>query len=195
MSSPAIINPLFPTVVYHKDNFDIITKEIKDLSKNICFEYGKHAFITKCLTTVDTFDRVLDLPEFSTIREYVIQGITDYVRFMSFDLTKNYSINGSWLNYYDPGYLQEPHIHHDSMISGVIYITGSNQKDFYFRNTNLYTQPSMPFIEKQTEYNQNDCRYESVDGRLILFMSGALHGTLPVDVERISLSFNVISNK
>ena len=195
MSSPAIVNLLFPTVVYTNDNSEIITEEHKELSKQLCHQHGKHAFITKCLTTVNTFDRVLDLPEFLSIRKYAIQGITDYIRFMSFDLNRNYKINGSWLNCYEPGYLQEPHMHHDSMISGVIYITGSNQKDFYFRSPNLNTQPSLPFIEKQTEYNQTDCRYESIDGRIILFMSGALHGTLPVDTERISLSFNVICDK
>lgn len=195
MSESAIITPLFPTVVYHKDNSNLITKELKELSKELCHQHGRHSFITKCLTTVDTFDRVLELPEFLNIRNYVIKGISDYIRFMSFDSTKKYKLSGSWLNYYEPGYLQEPHIHHDSMMSGVVYITGSNQKDFYFRSPNLNTQPSLPFIENQTEFNQTDCRYESIDGRLILFMSGSLHGTLPVDVERISLSFNVICDK
>jgi hypothetical protein len=177
MSESAIITPLFPTVVYHKDNSNLITKELKELSKELCHQHGRHSFITKCLTTVDTFDRILELPEFLNIRNYVVQGISDYIRFMSFDSTKTYKLSGSWLNYYEPGYLQEPHIHHDSMMSGVLYITGSNQKDFYFRSPNLNTQPSLPFIENQTEFNQTDCRYESIDGRLILFMSGSLHGS------------------
>ena len=195
MSESATITPLFPTVVYHKDNSNLITKEIKELSKNLCHQYGKHAFITKCLTTVNTLDTILDLPEFLDIRNYAIQGISDYIRFMNFDSTKTYKLNGSWLNYYKPGYLQEPHIHHDSMISGILYITGSNQKDLYFKNPNLNNQPSLPFVEKRTEYNEMDYSYESIDGRMIIFMSGSMHGTLPVDCERISLAFNVICDK
>lgn len=174
MNEPANITPLFPTVVYHKDNSNLITKEIKELSKNYCYQYGKHVFITKCLTTVDSLDTVLDLPEFLDVRNYVIQGISDYIRFMNFDSTKTYKLNGSWLNYYEPGYLQEPHIHHDSMISGILYITGSNQKDLYFKNPNLNTQPSLPFVEKRTEYNEMDYSYESIDGRMIIFMSGSM---------------------
>jgi hypothetical protein len=195
MRGQAIVTPLFPSVVYHRDEPKIITNEIKKLSKELCFEYGNQPFITKCLSTVDTYNRVLDLPEFSTIREYVVQGITDYVGFMSFDRTIRYELNGSWLNYYEPGNLQEPHIHHDSMMSGVLYITGSKQEDFYFRSSNYYMQSSLPYLEESTEYNRNDAKYQSLDGRLIIFMSGLLHGTLPVGKERISLSFNVISHK
>lgn len=192
MEEVAAINLLFPTVIYQKDNENLVNKHIIKISKDICKEYGKNSFITKCLTTVETYGNVLDLPEYEDIRTFIISGISDYVNFMGFDKTKNYKIKGSWLNYYSPGDLQELHIHHDSMISGCFYILASDQKDFYVRNPSYNQQAFLPFVESQNEYNENTVTFKTSTGKLILFMSSCLHGTIQSDKERISLSFNVI---
>jgi hypothetical protein len=187
----ASINLLFPTVVYQKDDSNLITKEVIKKSRHICSKYGKNTFITKCITTVETFPNILEEPEFAQIKKFVIQSITDYITFMGFSKNKKYEISGSWLNYYKPGETQEMHIHHDNMISAVFYIIANNQQDFYVRNPSYHQQPILPFLDYENEYNQNNVIFNTFPGKLILFMSSTFHGTMSTNKERLSLSFNV----
>jgi uncharacterized protein (TIGR02466 family) len=192
MEECASVNLLFPTVIYQKDSKNLISKDIIKKSRSICKEYGKNTFITECLTTVETYQNVLDLKEFEDIRNFIITGVSEFINFMGFDKTRNYKIGGSWLNYYAPGNLQELHMHHNSMISGCFYLLSNGESDFYVRNPSYTQQPLMPFLEVENEYNQNTVTFKSAEGKLILFMSSVLHGTIPTKKERISLSFNII---
>lgn len=192
MEECASINLLFPTVIYQKDSTNLVNPNIIKKSKSICEEYGKNTFITSCLTTVETFPNVLDLNEFEDIRNFIINGVSEYINFMGFDKTINYKISGSWLNYYNPGDLQELHMHHNSMISGCFYLLSNGENDFYVRNPSYTQQPLLPFLEVDNEYNQNTITFKSTKGKLLLFMSSTLHGTIPTKKERISLSFNIV---
>lgn len=194
MKEVASINLLFPTVIYQKDNKNLVSNHIIKASKDICKKYGRDTFITKCTTTVETYENVLDLPEFCNIRTFVINGLSDYINFMGFDKTKNYQIKGSWLNYYNPGDLQELHMHHHSMISGCFYILANEEYDFYVRSSSYNQQALLPFNEIENEYNQHTSKFQTTTGKLILFMSSCLHGTIQTEKERISLSFNIIAS-
>ena len=190
MTNPEI-NLLFPTVIYQKTNKDLIDKSIIKLSKKICSEYGKKSFITNCTTTVQTFQNVLNLEEFEKIKDFIVESILEYYAYLKYDNTKKIKVTGSWLNHYNPGEMQELHLHHDSLISGAFYIISSEEADFYVRNPSYNYQPVLPFIEEETAYNQNDVVYYTNVGKLILFTSGTFHGTIPTRKERLSLSFNV----
>jgi uncharacterized protein (TIGR02466 family) len=192
MDESPIVNLLFPTVIYQKNNKKLINQKIIKKSKEICKQYGENIFITKCLTTVYTYPNVLNLPEYSKIKEFITSGVSDYINFMQFDKTKEYKIKGSWLNYYEPGNLQELHMHHDSMISGCFYILANDENDFYVRSSSYTQQAILPFNEVENEYNQYTTSFKTFSGNLILFMSNCLHGTVPSQKERISLSFNIV---
>jgi uncharacterized protein (TIGR02466 family) len=192
MDESPTVNLLFPTVIYQKNNKNLVNQKIIKKSKELCDQYGKHIFITKCLTTASTYSNVLDLPEYSKIKEFITSGVSDYINFMQFDKTKEYKIKGSWLNYYDPGNLQELHMHHDSMISGCFYILAHDENDFYVRSSSYTQQAILPVNEVENEYNQYTSSFKTFSGNLILFMSNCLHGTVPSSKERISLSFNIV---
>ena len=192
MNEDAFVSLFFPTVIYEKKSADLINKEIIDKSMSLCKDYGKNSFITKCLTTVSTFDSVLELPEFQDIKLFILESVSEYLNFMKFDSKREYKISGSWLNYYKPGDLQELHIHHDSMVSGSFYILANEEKDFYIRSPYYNQQAILPFNEVETEYNQHTHRIITSPGKLLTFMSSTLHGTIQSDKERLSLSFNII---
>ena len=185
------INLLFPTVIYQKTNKDLVDKNIIKISKKICSNYGKKSFITNCTTTVQTFQDVLNEKEFEEIKSFISNSVLEYCNYLNFDISKNLKVTGSWLNHYNPGEMQELHLHHDSLISGAFYIISSGEADFYVRNPAYNYQPILPVLTEETPYNQNNVVYNTNVGKLILFTSGTFHGTIPTKKERLSLSFNV----
>lgn len=192
MNEDAFVSLFFPTVIYEKKSSDLINKKMIDKSMDLCKDYGKNSFITNCLTTVSTFDSVLELPEFKEIKFFILESVSEYLNFMKFDKSKEYKISGSWLNYYEPGDLQELHIHHDSMVSGSFYLVANDEKDFYIRSPQYNQQAILPFNEVETEYNQYTHSIITSPGKLLIFMSSTLHGTIQSKKERLSLSFNII---
>lgn len=180
---------LFPTIIYRKDNPNLITESTKIISKKICFEQGDYAFQSKCISTVKTNNKILDLPDFHEIKKTVENSILEYCKYMKFDTSKPYQIKDSWLNYYQPGMYQETHIHHNSLISGVIYIIGSGLADFYVKSPIVDHQPILPEFKNYEEFENYN--YETKDGRILLFLSSTFHATRPTDREKISLSFNI----
>jgi len=191
MNEDAFVSLFFPTVIYEKKSSDLINKKIVDKSMSLCKEYGKNSFITNCLTTVLTFDNVLELPEFKEIKFFILESVSEYLNFMKFDKKREYKISASWLNYYKPGDLQELHIHHDSMVSGSFYLVANDEKDFYIRSPQYNQQAILPFNEVETEYNQYTHTIITSPGKLLVFMSSTLHGTIQSKKERLSLSFNI----
>jgi len=189
----ASIKLLFPTVIYENYDSTLIDSDLIKFSKNICLKHGKKNFITNCLSTLELkeYENILELKEFCNIKSYIIENIFNYFDFMKFKTDINYQFTSSWLNYYHPGDYQELHIHHNNMISGVFYLIANNEKDFYFRSQLFHQQPILPYNQKDNEYNQYSENIETFGGKLLLFMSGYLHGTLPSKQERMSISFNI----
>ena len=181
---------LFPTIIYKKDNPKLISESAKILAKRICFEQGDYAFQSKCISTIKSNNKILDLPDFYRIRKAVDESIQEYCKYMKFDMTKSYQIRDSWLNYYQPGMYQETHIHHNSLISGVVYIIGSGLADFYVKSPIIDHQSILPEFKNYDEFENYN--YETIDGRILLFLSSTFHATRPTDREKISLSFNVV---
>ena len=182
---------LFPTIIYKKDNPKLISESVKILAKKICFEQGDYAFQSKCISTIKTNNNILELPDFYRIKKAVEESIKEYCKHMKFDMTKTYQIKDSWLNYYQPGMYQETHINHSSLLSGVVYIIGSGLADFYVKSPIMDHQPILPSFQDNNNSFEN-YNYETLDGRILIFMSSTFHATRPTDREKISLSFNII---
>lgn len=189
----ANIRLLFPSVVYENHDSTLVNSDLIDFSKNICLNHGENFYITKCLTTIESkeYANILELEEFSEIRSYIIENIFNYISFMKFKTDIDYKFTSSWLNYYYPGDFQELHIHHNNMISGVFYLLANDEEDFYFRSQLFHQQPILPYNQENNNYNQYSQTIKTTSGKLLLFMSGYLHGTLPSKKERMSISFNI----
>lgn len=190
MNNQFYVNELFPTRVMYKDAPELITPRVIQKAKEILTLYQDYPFNGPCNSTVKTLSNVLELPDFAEIKQFLLGCASVFL-----DLHK---INGSrlgfvdsWLNQYDVGGYQDLHMHHDSMISGVIYLESSGNKDFILQAPWHFQQPKIPNYIEQTLDNAHNAEFNSVTGRAIFFMSHALHRTLPATSSRISLSFNI----
>jgi uncharacterized protein (TIGR02466 family) len=182
-------NYLFPSLVVYKD-FGKVPDDLIDLSRDIISEHGGKPFNSPCLSTVRTYANVLNLKEFTKIKEQIIQTIAVFCDIHKIEKEELYFVD-SWLNSYQVHGFQDLHLHPDSLLSGVFYIKSSGEKDFVFQSPYHFYQPITP---KYTETNLNNCHtsdYNSLEGRCIIFMSNLMHRTLPATDERISLSFNI----
>lgn len=183
------IDTLFPTTIYTKDCRNLISEDHKTTAKAICFENGDYEFQSKCISTVRSNLNVLEHPRFDKIKNQINSSIKDFAAYLKLDTSKSYEVEESWLNYYQPGMYQEEHIHHGSLISGVIYIIGSGTADFYVKSPLSDMQSILPVFEHNSEFENYN--YDTIDGRILLFLSSTKHATRPTDKEKISLSFNI----
>lgn len=181
---------LFPSLVTYTENKNLVTKNIETRSREIIEQNKEKPFFSECYSTVNKFGTVLELPEFSEIKQAIINAVGGYCA-MSKINTEGIRFTCSWLNLYEKHGYQDLHSHPDSMISGVFYIKSSEESDFVFQAPWHFFQPSMPIHTEQNLENSHNIRYESKVGRCMIFPSHLMHRTLPAKSERISLSFNI----
>jgi len=183
---------LFPSLVVFDNVEPLITREMQDWAKTICYERGKHSYETRCLTTVNTAANILELPELESLVSPILECVSEYINQMNYDTEQvSYYIQSSWLNYYEPLWCQELHTHQNSTISGTVDIIASEQFDFLIVNPAKFLTPIQPPIFGLNDFNQMDARMLGRKGGIKVFSSGMLHGTRQVDCERLTLAFNV----
>jgi uncharacterized protein (TIGR02466 family) len=184
------VDTLFPTTIYVKDCPRLIKESLKITARRICLNEGKNEFQSQCISTIRTNSNILNHPDFFKVRKEITKSIQEYCEYLKLDMSKPFRVRDSWLNYYQPGMYQENHIHHNSLISGVLYILGSGAADFYVSSPLHNQQSILPeFRDKHHSFENHN--YETIDGRILMFLSSTLHATRPTDREKISLSFNI----
>ena len=189
MNKQIFLDQLFPTSVLYADSY-LITEQLIKLSKELIDQHATSPFYSPCKSTVNTFGDVLSLSEFKQIKDFASLIVNSFMEYKQIDSSK-LKFTCSWLNYYDVGGYQDLHSHSDSMLSGVIWLQSDGAKDFIFQSPWHFMQPIMPNYIKNTDDNSHNSEYSSIPGRCMVFMSNALHRTLPATSPRISLSFNV----
>lgn len=190
MADQYSINQLFPTTVLYRDRSDLVDAKLKDFCRDLAIQQGQTPFYSACHSTVYTCNQVLNLPEFQSIRSFLYDLVAVYLDVLKIDGSRLDFLD-SWINLYDLGGYQDLHMHHDSMISGVFWIDSAGTKDFVIQAPWHFQQPRIPHYTQQDLSNSHNVEYNSVPGRGLIFMSHALHRTLPAQQQRISLSFNV----
>lgn len=181
---------LFPTLVVYSDNKDVVTKELLEISKKLVEEHGSEPFYSKCKSTVDTFGYVLELSEFSEIKDFISSTIGGFCEINKIN-SDSLRFTCSWLNEYELNGYQDLHAHPDSMLSGVFYIESDEKKDLIFQAPWHFLQPRFPRYNEVNLTNCHNIEYESRIGRCYLFPSHLMHRTMPATSNRLSLSFNV----
>ena len=180
---------LFPCQIMYKES-SLVDKNILQIAEKIIRENEDTPFYSKCISTVNTKNDILELPEFYEIKQFLGNLVYVYCEQMNIDCSK-LRIMDSWLNLYEEGGYQDLHNHHDSMISGVFWLESEGERDFIFQAPWHFMQPKLPNHTKNTFNNCHNVEINSTVGRGLVFMSHMLHRTLPTKKKRISLSFNV----
>ena len=186
--------PLFPTPLvkmnigrdFTKDELQFFLTDISMMkSKNMTNHRSKDSYL------FDNFSETLkDIKNFC---ERQLKTYLEEIEGVDINLA-TLRITQSWLNRIKPQEFHHSHVHSNSYLSGVLYITclPNDYINFDKRSHGLYNNMIFP-IKKITEWNSNTIKMNVEEGDLLLFPSWIPHH---VDVnetknrERISLSFN-----
>jgi uncharacterized protein (TIGR02466 family) len=180
--------PMFPTCLllnninrdFTEDELECILSYKNDVREN-----------TGNFTTNDIF--VLENSKLSGLKKIIEFALNDYLQqvYQPINDVKLLSTI-SWLNFTDKTQYHHKHCHHNSFVSGCLYINAKKESDcivFTKRATgeNWQLQPN-----QYNAFNSNEFSVPVSTGDLVLFPSNLLHSVPQSEHEytRISLAFN-----
>ncbi len=193
MSHPAIF-PLFSTPVYISNVGDFERPDLQAL------QYSNQAPTGEVFHFLSSTDKnVLDRPDFAGVRSIVMKQINVYAREVLF-VNKNieFYITDSWINVYRRGEQAGAHMHHNSLVSGVLYLNATDAGgDIVFHRDVQSQVPFPPALDLDLDsfniYNCKSWGYRPKTNDICLFPSVVSHSVEPngSDEPRCSLAFNV----
>lgn len=193
MNKPTIY-PLFSSPVYVSNVGDFARPDIKALEYSSTIPGGGGY---NFLSTVDK--HVLDRADFAHVRSLIMKEVDTYTRqllVVSRDI--EFYITDSWINIHKRGDYAGAHVHHNSLISGVLYLkVGENTGDLVFHKEALSLIPFPPALDLDVDsYNIYNCKswgHRPKTNDICLFPSVVMHSVDPneSDEERWCLAFNV----
>jgi uncharacterized protein (TIGR02466 family) len=149
------------------------------------------------LSSVDK--NVLERPEFKGVRDVVVRELDRYTReLLAVNKSIEFYLTNSWVNVHQRGHSAGAHLHHNSLISGVLYLkTNDASGDLVFHRDVLSLVPFPPALDLDIDsFNLYNCKswgYRPKTNDICLFPSVVNHSVdrNESDEERVSLAFNV----
>ena len=190
MSKPQIF-PLFSTPIYVNNVGDFPKPDVPSL------EYATGAYEFK----TSTDKNVLDRPDFAHVRALIMREVDLYTReLLRVTQSVEFYITNSWINVHRRGDSAIPHVHHNSLISGVLYLKVNDASgDIVFHRDLLSLVPFPPALDLDMEsfniYNCKSWGHKPKTNDICLFPSVVMHSVDPnaSDEERWCLAFNVFA--
>jgi uncharacterized protein (TIGR02466 family) len=195
MSKPMIF-PLFSTPLYVNNVGDFARPNLDSLQYTSTLPTGgAYNFLSS------TDKNVLHRPDFKHVHDIVLKEIELYTReLLAVSSTIEFYVTNSWVNRHRRGQSAGPHMHHNSLISGVLYLkVADNSGDLVFHRDVLTLVPFPPAldldIDKFNIYNCKSWAHKPKTNDICLFPSVVSHSVDPneSDEERWSLAFNVFA--
>jgi len=188
----------FPIGIYHSfyPYHDSLKKELlklypkKDYSSSD--ETQGWPFWTKSIQKGFQNPLLKDSPILCDFSNWVELEVDDFSR--SYGSIKNYQIQQCWMNYYEKGDFQEPHIHPGFDFSAIYYVSVPEKSGrLVFENPNAIFEMRPIRVDKDTDLNCTAAIYQPLEGQLVVFRSNLRHGVYPHNntEPRISLAFNL----
>jgi uncharacterized protein (TIGR02466 family) len=188
------IYPLFSAPVYVNNVGDFEKPGLKGLQFTSTMADGTpYNFLS-------SFDKnVLERPDFKTVRDVVVRELDRYTReLLAVNKRIEFYLTNSWVNVHRRGHSAGAHVHHNSLISGVLYLkTNDASGDLVFHRDVLSLVPFPPALDLDVDsFNLYNCKswgYRPKTNDICLFPSVVNHSVDPndSDEERVSLAFNV----
>ena len=177
-----IKHSLFPTIInsfefdMDEKEYNLVIDEINDMET-----YGKNGLIIQ--TTDNLF---IDIPKFANSIGIITEKICE-------DLNYKYEsieMTGMWANKLIKGEVHPPHTHSNNIFSGVYYLEGGSQIQFF----DPRPQASVLQIDvtKVTQSNASMLAFDSQKGAGLIFPSWLTHWVPVTDKTRISISWNIL---
>ena len=176
-----IKHSLFPTII-NSFEFDMDKKEYNlVINKLNNIEKSREELIIQ--TTDNLF---IDIPKFANSIGIITEKICE-------DLNYKYEsieMTGMWANKLIKGEVHPPHTHSNNIFSGVYYLEGGSQIQFF----DPRPQASVLQIDvtKVTQSNASMLAFDSQKGAGLIFPSWLTHWVPVTDKTRISISWNIL---
>jgi uncharacterized protein (TIGR02466 family) len=193
MSKPTIY-PLFSTPVYTHNVGDFDKPDLSSLEFSSSLpEASAYNF----LSSIDK--KVLDRPEFRHVHRIIMQEVNLYAReLLAVNDSIEFYVTDSWINVHRRGHSAGAHMHHNSLISGVLYLKVTETSgDLVFHRNTLSLIPFPPALDLDMDsfniYNCKSWSFRPKTNDICLFPSVVMHSADPneSDEERWCLAFNV----
>jgi uncharacterized protein (TIGR02466 family) len=195
MNKP-VIYPLFSTPVYVNNVGDFDRPDIKALKYSAADSLGNSY---NFLSSVDK--NVLDRPDFKHVHDIVMKELDAYTRGL-LAVSKNieFYITNSWVNIHRRGHSAGAHMHHNSLISGVLYLKVTETSGDLVLHRDVHSLiPFPPALDLDMDsFNLYNCKswgHKPKTNDICLFPSVVSHSVDPnlSDEERWCLAFNVFA--
>ena len=172
----------FPTTVgefsYYPDDI-----EVKDMVSYITARKKNHGYHTE--------DVLHTISYFANFRDEVLNVNKTYMEDLKYEYDK-LEITGMWANKLQVGEAHPPHTHSNNFLSGVYYLKASGETaPIQFFDPRPQANVLRPRNEPIWE-NSSMLQFNSVTGLGFIFPSWLMHWVPPTQVERISISWNIL---
>lgn len=187
---------LFPTQIYYKDISNNLLNI--ELEKNILKWSQEDKGLQR--TNVNGWHSPTDMhgrKEYNEIFEFLLKMQNEI--YIEENLKDDPIIGNMWANINKPGGYNRPHIHPNSVWSGVYYVkTPKNCGHLRFADPKYMSLMIQPEYTKDRKfYQRREVFYEAVAGRCFMFPSWLVHSVEEnkSDELRISISFNFLRKR
>ena len=176
-----IKHSLFPTII-NSFEFDMDEKEYNlVINKLNNIKKSREELIIQ--TTDNLF---IDIPKFANSIGIITEKICE-------DLNYKYEsieMTGMWANKLIKGEVHPPHTHSNNIFSGVYYLEGGSQIQFF--DPRPQASVFQTNITKVTQSNASMLAFDSQKGAGLIFPSWLTHWVPVTDKTRISISWNIL---
>ena len=176
-----IKHSLFPTII-NCFEFDMDEKEYNlVINKLNNIEKSREELIIQ--TTDNLF---IDIPKFANSIGIITEKICE-------DLNYKYEsieMTGMWANKLIKGEVHPPHTHSNNIFSGVYYLEGGSQIQFF--DPRPQASVFQTNVTKVTQSNASMLAFDSQKGAGLIFPSWLTHWVPVTDKTRISISWNIL---
>jgi uncharacterized protein (TIGR02466 family) len=176
-----IKHSLFPTII-NSFEFDMDKKEYNlVINKLNNIEKSREELIIQ--TTDNLF---IDIPKFANSIGIITEKICE-------DLNYKYEsieMTGMWANKLIKGEVHPPHTHSNNIFSGVYYLEGGSQIQFF--DPRPQASVFQTNVTKVTQSNASMLAFDSQKGAGLIFPSWLTHWVPVTDKTRISISWNIL---
>ena len=176
-----IKHSLFPTII-NSFEFDMDEKEYNlVINKLNNIEKSREELIIQ--TTDNLF---IDIPKFANSIGIITEKICE-------DLNYKYEsieMTGMWANKLIKGEVHPPHTHSNNIFSGVYYLEGGSQIQFF--DPRPQASVFQTNVTKVTQSNASMLAFDSQKGAGLIFPSWLTHWVPVTDKTSISISWNIL---
>lgn len=145
------------------------------------------------ITTKDVL--VLENPKLAGLKKLVEEALQDYLMQVYNPINPDkirLVVTQSWLNFTDKTQYHHKHYHHNSIISGCLYVNARKESDCIMFTKRANGEPWQIQALEQNYFNCNEFTVPVETGDIVLFPSNLTHSVPQTnhDYTRISLAFN-----